>query len=238
MVLRCVLWLTFSCVEYLRGFESFAETSFVITGSHSHSFEWQGYGLKLHIPEEAMPAGHVQCRIDIKVGLSGQFSFPDGSQLVSCVYWLSCSQKFLKSVTLDIEHCTSVHDSSQSLSLCFIVAKCSQAELPYQFKELKQGTFSPQSSYGSMQVSQFSFFGIVCKMFSCRCYCSNLYYMRKGLNDWQVDFVVMWNLSGYREVHNDSVEYSACCHYTSLLCCRLSRRSMLAVPQMIISVWL
>ena len=170
-----------------------------------------------------MPAQHLQCRIDIKAGLSGQFFFPDGSQLVSCVYWLSCSQKFLKSVTLDIEHCASVHDSSQSSSLRFVVAKCSQAELPYQFKELKRGTFSPQSSYGSMQVSQFSLFGIVrSKMFSFhqneepRYYCSNLYYMRKGLNDWRVDFVIMWNLSGYREVHNDSVEYSACCHYTSL----------------------
>ena len=190
------------CVDYLRGFESFAETSFVITSSHSHSFEWQGYGLKLHIPEGAVPAEHTECRIDIKAGLSGQFSFPEDSQLVSCVYWISCSQKFLKSVTLDIEHCAAVHDSSQSSSLRFAAAKCSQAELPYQFKELKQATFSPQSSFGSVRVSQFSFFGIVHKIFSFRrCYCGNLYYMNKGLNDWQVDFVIMWNLPGYRKVH-------------------------------------
>jgi len=204
----CTYRLTFSsCVEYLRGFESFAETSFVITGSHSHTFEWQGYGLKLHIPEGAMPREHKGCKIDIKACLSGQFSFPSGSQLVSCVYWLSCSQQFLKSVTLEIEHCAAVKESSHSSSLCFVVAKCTQAELPYQFKELKQGTFSLQSSYGSIQLSQFSIFGIVCKMFSFygnkepRCYCSNLYYIKKGLNDWQVDFVIMWNLSGYREVH-------------------------------------
>ena len=192
----------FSCVEYLCGFESFAKTSF---GSHSQTFEWQGYGLKLHIPEGAVPADHIECRIDIKAGLSGQFSFPDDSQLVSCVYWIACSQKFLKSVILDIEHCSAVQDSSQSPSLHFVAAKCSQVELPYQFKELKQATFSSQSSFGSVQVSQFSFFGILRKIFSQneepRCYCGNLYYMNKGLNDWQVDFVIMWNLSAYRKVH-------------------------------------
>ena len=195
----------FPCVEYLRGFESFAETSFIITGSHSQTFEWQGYGLKLHIPEGAVPGDHTECRVDIKTGLSGQFSFPDDSQLVSCVYWISCSQKFLKSVTLDIEHCAAVQDSSQSSSLRFVAAKCSQPELPYQFKELKQATFSLQSSFGSVQVSQFSFFGIIHKVFSQneepRWYSGNLYYMKKGLSDWQVDFVITWDLSAYRQVH-------------------------------------
>ena len=210
MELKCVVQCTYrrliSCVEYLRGFESFAETSFVITGSHSHTFEWQGHGLKLHIPEGAMPEEHKGCRIDIKACSSGQFSFPNDSQLVSCVYWLSCSQKFLKSVTLEIEHCALVQNPSQSSSLRFVVANCSQLELPYQFKELKQGKFSLQSSYGSIQLSQFSILGIVW-MFTFylsrqpRYYSSNLYYIKKGLNHWRVDFVIMWNLSGYREVH-------------------------------------
>jgi len=195
----------FPWVEYLRGFESFAETSFATTERHSHSFEWQGYGLKLHIPEGALPGHHTECRIDIKAGLSGQFSFPDDSQPVSCVYWIACSQRFLKSVTLDIEHCAAVQDSSQFSSLCFVAAKCSQTDLPYQFSELKKATFSPQSSFGSVQVSQFSFFGILHKIFSQneepRCYCGNVYYMNKGIRDWRVDFVIMWNLSAYHKVH-------------------------------------
>ena len=187
------------CVEYLRGFESFAETSFVITSSHSHSFEWQRYGLKLHIPEGAVP---TECRIDIKAGLSGQFSFPEDSQLVSCVYWISCSQKFLKSVTLDIEHCAAVQDSSQSSSLRFVAAKCSQAELPYQFKELKQATFSPQSSFDSVQVSQFSFFGIIAyKMcWWLRRYCAIFYYKEKSVNEWWLYFFITWNLPGFHKV--------------------------------------
>ena len=192
----------FSCVEYLCGFESFAKTRFVITGSHSQTFEWQGYGLKLHIPEAAVPRDHTECRIDIKAGLSGQFSFPDDSQLVSCVYWISCSHKFLKPVTLDIEHCAAVQDSSQSSSLRFVAAKCSQVELPYQFKELKQATFSPQSSFGSVQVSQFSFFGIAWyKMFWwLRRYCANVYYIKRSIKEWRLNFVITWNLLGFKKV--------------------------------------
>ena len=132
----------FSIVEYLRGFEAFKETSLVVTDSYSHSFEWQKYGLKLHIPKGTVSAEHTECRVNIKVGLAGQFSIPDELQLVSCIYWLSCPQKFMKPITLEIEHCASLQDSSQSSCLQFIVAKCSQAELPYQFRALEKGTFA------------------------------------------------------------------------------------------------
>ena len=183
----------FSFVEYLRGFETFAETSFSITDSHAHSFEWQKYGLKLHIPEGAVPAACTECKVDIKVGFAGQFRIPDDLQLVSCIYWLRGPQRpFLNPVTLEFEHCASIQDSSQSENLRFIVAKCSQAELPYQFRELKKGTFVPQSSYGSIQVSQFSFFGItIPRIFhSLQRYHGSLHYIRKDVNEWDVDFII------------------------------------------------
>ena len=186
-------------LEYLRGFETFAETSFNISDSHSHSFEWQRYGLKLHIPEGAVTAEHTECRVDIKVGLIGQFRIPDDLQLVSCIYWLRGPQRpFLKPVTLEIEHCASLQDSSQSESLRFVVAKCSQRELPYQFRVLEKGTFVPQSSYGSIQVSQFSFFGITVSRRSSTLsqYYSALFYIQKGPNKWHVDFVITLHLKG------------------------------------------
>ena len=187
----------FSIVEYLRGFEAFKETSLVVTDSYSHSFEWQKYGLKLHIPKGTVSAEHTECRVNIKVGLAGQFSIPDELQLVSCIYWLSCPQKFMKPITLEIEHCASLQDSSQSSCLQFIVAKCSQAELPYQFRALEKGTFVPRSSYGSIQISQFSFFGIgILKRFlSLQHYCGAVYYIRKDVNKWHVDFVITSSLS-------------------------------------------
>ena len=190
-------------LEYLRGFETFAETSFNISDSHSHSFEWQRYGLKVHIPEGAVTAEHTECRVDIKVGLIGQFRIPDDLQLVSCIYWLRGPQRpFLKPVTLEIEHCASLQDSSQSASLQFVVAKCSQPELPYQFRVLEKGTFVPQSSYGSIQVSQFSFFGIgVLKNYWwLQLYYGALFYIQKGLNWWHVDFVITLDLQASLEV--------------------------------------
>ena len=155
--------------------------------------------LKLHIPEGAVPAEHTECRVDIKVGLIGQFRIPDELQLVSCIYWLRGRQRpFLNPVTLEIEHCASLQDSSQSASLQFVVAKCSQPDLPYQFRVLEKGTFVPQSSYGSIQVSQFSFFGItISRRFSRPPqYYSALFYIQKGLHWWLVDFVITLNLKG------------------------------------------
>jgi len=131
--------------DYLRGFEAFAQARFIIAGSSSHSFEWKGYGLKLHIPEGAIPQKQEGCKIDIKAGLAGQFEFTDDkSQLVSCIYWLSCPQKFLEPVTLEIQHCGLIPNSSQSSSLHFVVAKSSQPELPtsskHWIKELSHHT--------------------------------------------------------------------------------------------------
>ena len=183
--------------EYLRGFETFAKTSFVI-GSHSKTFEWQRYGLKLHIPEGSVRAEHTECRVDIKAGFIGQFNIPDDLQLVSCIYWLSCPQKFVNPVTLEIEHSASLQDSSQSSSVQFIVAKCSQAELPYQFRMLKKGIFVPGSSYGSIEVSQFSLFGISILKRAWRLwshsYYSTLYYIRNNINNRDVDFVITLHL--------------------------------------------
>ena len=146
----------------------------------------------LHVPEGAVPAGHTECKVDIKVGFTGQFSIPDDLQLVSCVYWLFSSQKFTKPVTLEIEHCVSLQDPFQSSNLQFLVAKCSQAELPYQFRVLKKGTFVPRSHYGSIEVTQFSLFGIgILKRFwSLQRYYCTLYYIQKDVNKWHIDFII------------------------------------------------
>ena len=143
-----------------------------------------------------MPVEHTRYKVEIKAGFARQFSIPDDLHLVSCVYWLSCSQTFVKLVTLEIEHCASVQDSSQSSTLRFVTAKCSQAELPYQFKVLERGIFKSKSSYGSIQVSQFSFFAIIIsKIFqSLQRYCCTHHYIRKDVNEWDVDFIITSDL--------------------------------------------
>ena len=65
-----------------------AETSVLVT-SKAQTFYWAGYGLKLHIPEGALPADVEKCTVLIKVGLSGQFKLPENTSIVSAIYWLN-----------------------------------------------------------------------------------------------------------------------------------------------------
>ena len=199
--------------EYLRGVEVTAETQFVIKGRHSQTFEWKGHGLKLSVPEDALPSDQVECVIDVKASYAGQFEFPKGTQLVSPVYWLSCQQKFQRSVTLEINHCAAIQSQAECSYLRFVAAKCSQEELPYKFKLLSKGVFNHGSSYGSIEVKQFSLFGNVIDLTvehadqfvqpPSQQYFAQIYYMVEGANKWQLDFVVAWNLE-------DRIKVSQC----------------------------
>jgi len=180
--------------ECLRGFTAFSERSFFIGRRDSQIFKWDG--IKLHIQEGAVPA---ECKVDVKIGLVGQFQFPDDYELVSCIYWLSCPQKFLKPVRLQIQHCASIEDPSH---VCFVVAKSSQQDLPYKFKVLENGIFSRHSSYGTIEISQFSFFAIIIRKIFRRhiSYYSALYYIQQDVNSWHADIVLTRNLEAHLQV--------------------------------------
>ena len=99
--------------------DTIAETSVQIN-NQAQSFHWAGYGLKLHIPQKALPAGLEKCRIIIKVGLSGQFILPQDTTLVSAVYWLDSEPqcKFSQPLTLEIQHCVMSVISNFKAKLC------------------------------------------------------------------------------------------------------------------------
>ena len=190
----CVLTV-FLSIGYLRGVEVIAEKRFTIKGIHPQTFEWENHGLKLSIPEGALPSDPTERKIDIKAGLAGQFEFPADKQLVSPVYWIDCKEKFQAPVTLELQHCAVIRNQSECSSLCFVAAKCSQKGLPYKFKDLKKGIFSQHSSYGSIQVKQFSLFGILSPFRSPKKYFAQLYYLVDGINRWQLHFVISCNLA-------------------------------------------
>ena len=193
----------FMSAEYLRGVEVIAETQFIMKGRHRQTFKWEGHGLKLSIPEDAIQSSEAESVISIKAGLAGQFELPAGAQLVSPMYWLYCKHIFQHPITLELQHCATIRNNSEHSSLCFIVAKCSQKLLPYKFKFLDKGTFSELSSYGSVEVQQFSIFGLVIRFImqlfvqppppQPRRYFSQLFYFDKGKNTWQLDFIITWN---------------------------------------------
>ena len=113
-------WL-FECFfsGYLRGVDVIAEASVLIT-NQAQTFHWAGYGLKLHVPQGALPADLEECRVLVKVGISGQFALPEYTSLVSAVYWLDSEPrcKFLLPLTLEIQHCAMSSHTYKSGCCC------------------------------------------------------------------------------------------------------------------------
>ena len=147
-------------VGYLRGVEVIDHTSFTYLG-HAKSTEWVDHGFKLHLPENALPPEVEECEVHVKASLSGQYKFPDGSDVISGIYWIYAPHEFAQPVTAEIQHCVQLASPEDSDDLSLVVAKCSQKNLPYEFKLLEGGVFSPHSSYGSIQLTHFSALGII-----------------------------------------------------------------------------
>ena len=157
-------------------------------------FEWKGYGFKLHVPEGSLPAGVSGCRIKIRASLSGQFQLPKDSDFISPVFWITAPCKFTKPVTLEIQHCAFREHDTTLCNLSFVSAKCSQKDLPYRFRQVDGGVFTLHSSYGSIQLSHFSGFGITGGKRTPRSYCAHLYHTKKQTYDWRYYFVITQDL--------------------------------------------
>ncbi len=188
---------------YLRGAEVVAQRRFHIT-AQPQSFEWKENGFRLHVPDGCLSAGTTDVTLDVGVSLSGQFELPADSQLVSAVYWLRSSVKLEKPVVLDMEHCVSLTDPSHCSQLSFVITQCNQKELPYKFRPLEGGTFSLNSSFGSISRSQFSGLGIIFRRRFGRSeaevrYCGQQFYQHYP-SHWIVHFVVVKNLRAHLEV--------------------------------------
>ena len=171
----------------------------------AQTFEWKNYGFKLHIPENSLPPDVAECEVHIKASLSGQFQFPEGTNVISGIYWISTPHRFIQPVTIEIQHCVQLHSPEESDDLTLVVAKCSQKNLPYQFKILKGGVFSPHSSYGSIQLNHFSGIGIIRRLLqpfsrAQKRYCAKLYYTPSSISDWNVHFVITLNLDAHISV--------------------------------------
>ena len=121
---------------------------------------------------------------------------PEGSELVSALYWISCSTEFTKPVEIDIQHCSA--NVEESTSLKFVRAETTRMELPYTF-QIMDGDFPADTGYGTTSVSHFCEIGIIRFLASCLgiptySYLTQLYSKTVQLNMWKVYFVVTKNL--------------------------------------------
>ena len=179
----------------LRGVDRIIDEIEIVLTDEAQSYEWADSGFKLHTPHGVLPAGAVPCPVNVKASLSGQFEFPENSELVSPVYWISTPKnlRFSRPLTVHVQHCCTVEERDDS-DLSFVVAKCTQPDLPYKFKFLDGGRFVPNSSYGSISVTHFSGLGIVSKQRRGRSYCARTYVAHKGGDRWRIHFVIVRDL--------------------------------------------
>ena len=180
------------------GVDVCGETSLTVTNK-SQQFIWKVFGLKLTIPTGVLPPDVDQCELLIKASLSGHYQLPKNYHLVSPIFWIRCEPycKFAKPVTLEFEHCALDQNIPK---LSFIKALCTQKELPYSFKVISGGNFSKNSSYGLVELNNFSGVGAAQEGSDEREYCARLYHLRNPIFDHQVHFTVTWNTSGHRNV--------------------------------------
>ena len=151
----------------LRGANVTAEATFTLT-QETQNIPFEGYGFKLHVPRDCLPAEISETKLNVKVSLSGQFRMPAECELLSAVYWVYTSHKFTKPLTIEIQHCVLLSSDQQCAQLTFVSTKSTQTELPYMFKLQDGGVFSCCSSYGSLSLSHSSGLSIVKRKISQR----------------------------------------------------------------------
>ena len=179
--------------------EVYGETVLEVVGNKSQKLEWPGYGFYMAVPDGALLPG-VTASVAIKVILAGQFQLPQNSQLISAIYWISSSEEFLKEVAVNIQHCAVIRSEEECSKFRFIIAKCSQKELPYKFSE-KKGVFNPHTQYATIKLKQFSLMAPVGPEGTEKSYTALKYYKPiPGTANVNFIFVLVYNCDPFPEV--------------------------------------
>ena len=163
------------------------------------SFTWEGSGLKLNVPADAVKE---TVEILIYVSLSGQFEFPKHCELVSAVYCIQVVKgKLAGSINIEIQHC-----AVSKKNLAFVCAPHFHSGAPmYKFETADPSSrshFSP--THGSITHSQFDskptliaivkheprIRALLSSDNQCR-YRASVYFSAESLTEWSVYFTVV-----------------------------------------------
>ena len=125
----------------------------VLSDRLPQKLEWSGYGFNIEVPAGALPPG-VTASVAVRAILRGQFSLSENRKLISAIYWISCSEVFLKDIAVNIQHCAVISNEEEIMKFKFIIAKCSQ-DLPYTFVE-RDGMFNTHTQYATIMHKRFS----------------------------------------------------------------------------------
>ena len=216
LVISNCCYINFTTAPHIKGGAIVAVTKVDIHPENGLYYKWEKKGIEITIPAGAISTDSGPVTLSMQESYSGNYKFPDGSVLVSGVYWLALnpSVKFAQKATIRIQHCAGA-DSA----LFFVTAKCTQETLPYQFEQLSGdiSTYTDCSStipydYGCIQVEHFSAVAVVAKQISFYAFCT--YYLpREEPNHYETHITVTPNLEQHVEVcycNNCSIVYVIC----------------------------
>ena len=194
------------CAGSLHDAGATDQTSVLYKGIARH-FSWKNFGFKLFLPSNALPSGVAECLITIKAIGEGQFKFPDDTEPVSGIYSISSPCTLQKLPVVEIQHCAVVKTAENCFRLRFVVARSSGLQqVIHSFSVEDGGDFSPNNSYGRIEITQFSWWSIVYNLLHGRIhsvervYSASLYYIQDGIDNWKVYFVITWDLDVHIQV--------------------------------------
>ena len=154
--------------------------------------------MRLRVPEGALPPDVTETKLHVQASLSGQYCLPKASELASAVYWLSAPVKFLRPVTVEIQHNAAFEDPSSKL--CFTICRSPEGGQPHTFEKLEGGVFIPNSCNGSISLSGFSGLAIVMPKGGPQHFLSQLWYAKKSERDFSAYYVITKDLAAMKSV--------------------------------------
>ena len=178
------------CTDSISEVSVFDEIYFNLFGNKESSLIWPEYGLRIHISEGSLYAGEMTY-LQVKAILAGCFIVPPDCHMISGIYWICCPEQFQKRVTVHLSHAAVIESEVEALHFRFYAAKCSRGP-PHEFKQLEGGSFAAFTTSASIQLKQFSFFGLGAIRASKQQYCYQVFYKSEQPNiEWEMFFVII-----------------------------------------------
>ena len=177
-------------------FAGVVEFTILPSGSVYHSVD---HGVTMVIPEGAVLS---PTKMWLAAALYGPFVFPSGHVPVSPIVWLQSDVPLLKPAMLRMPHCLTVANEQERQKLMFLTGDDILEDNLHPSVSLRpdsrQGTFTPRSSYASIEIKHFCFECITCISQSLLEHCR--YCITEVLHDmylssqWKVEYCVTYSL--------------------------------------------
>ena len=178
----------------LKGFDVLAEKSVQVTNKEQ-LVVWEGYGLRLRVPSNALPQDINQFQLKMAVALSGTFQLPEDGILVSAVYSFSHDlgdRKLRRPVTLEMQHCATTEALDD---LCILRGSSHSGK----FKFVAGSDFTSVPGYGVIQLHQFCIYATFLRWLSSWIslpleFCAEMYYTEIAHHSFDVEVYIIRGL--------------------------------------------